>query len=223
LSLKAWAFASGYQADFLKICAEELKTTAFADTVVLYAPLPTKRHAGNLATIKLTIEALACIQILNNGQSVPVRGAVEVGWAGPLKNGEIYGAATALAHHLESRCAKFPRIVVGPNLISFLDLSRTRLQASGEFGTCDSFYKSTKGFIKEDGAGVSFVDYLCSQSFNLLGPEEADDCGGLAIQNVRAGLEFAKKQHAKYINDPKLKPRYAALVDYYESNIHIWR
>lgn len=52
----------------------------------------------------------------------PLRGAIEVSWGVELHPGELYGAAVARAYELESEVADYPRIVVGPHLINYLDL-----------------------------------------------------------------------------------------------------
>ncbi len=210
------ASRSGRKAELEEITGESLRFTSFSDLVMVYSPLYSNRAGGNLEVIKRLVAALAVVQLTTLAQGVPVRGGVEVGWAGPLASGEIYGAATASAYHLESDCAKFPRIVVGGHLISFLDRLRDQLQAVGRFQTCDSFYEITKGLIGVDDNGVHFVDFLGAEAFKLFGPDDG---------NVERGLRFVETEHAKFFRkeNDKFASRYAALCDYYRSHLRIWR
>lgn len=211
------ASCSGRKAEFEEITGESLRFTSFSDLVMVYSPLYGNRAGSSLEVIKRLVSVLAAVQLTILAQGVPVRGGIEVGWAGPLASGEIYGAATASAYRLESACAKFPRIVVGRHLISFVDHLREQLQHVGRYQTCASFYKIVKGLIGVDDSGVHFVDFLGDEAFRQFGP---DDLG-----NVARGQKFVETEHAKFLKagNDKLASRYAVLRNYYKSRLHIWQ
>jgi hypothetical protein len=60
-----------------------------------------------------------CLLGLANGR--PIRGAIDVAWGMELRPGELYGPAVARAYELESEAAKYPRILVGPQAVQFLE------------------------------------------------------------------------------------------------------
>ena len=59
-----------------------------------------------------------CLLGLATGR--PIRGAIEIAWGVELHPGELYGPAVARAYELESEIAQYPRIVVGPETVRFL-------------------------------------------------------------------------------------------------------
>lgn len=61
-----------------------------------------------------------CLLGLTTGS--PIRGAIEIAWGIELHPGELYGPAVANAYELESEIAQYPRIVVGPATIRFLQV-----------------------------------------------------------------------------------------------------
>ncbi|WP_313953747.1 hypothetical protein [Accumulibacter sp.] len=60
-----------------------------------------------------------CLLGLATGR--PIRGAIEIAWGIELHPGELYGPAVARAYELESEIAQYPRIVLGPEAVKFLD------------------------------------------------------------------------------------------------------
>jgi len=51
----------------------------------------------------------------------PIRGAIDIAWGVELHPGELYGPAVARAYELESEIAQYPRIVIGPESVRFLE------------------------------------------------------------------------------------------------------
>lgn len=60
-----------------------------------------------------------CLLGLATGR--PIRGAIEIAWGVELHTGELYGPAVARAYELESEIAQYPRIVIGPEAVRFLE------------------------------------------------------------------------------------------------------
>jgi len=55
----------------------------------------------------------------------PVRGAIDIAWGVEIRPGELYGPAVIRAYELESEIAQYPRIVIGQEVIKFLEAHRT--------------------------------------------------------------------------------------------------
>lgn len=67
----------------------------------------------------LGLAGTLCLLGLASGR--PIRGAIEIAWGVELHPGELYGPAVARAYELESETAQYPRIVIGPEAVRFLE------------------------------------------------------------------------------------------------------
>lgn len=111
---------------FGQLTNNPIKTQQFSDSIVVYmslrssetAKLPTRGIYGILGGAATTF--MAC---LSKGH--PIRGGIDVGIAfEPTSGNEIYGPALSRAYALESRIANYPRIVIGEELVKFLESMR---------------------------------------------------------------------------------------------------
>ena len=97
-------------------------TQRWSDGLVSFASLSdtsVKCHLNNVYQLFAQAGSLAFIGLASKR---PIRGAIEIAWAVELRPGELYGAALARAYELESEVAEYPRIVIGKEMLRFLDL-----------------------------------------------------------------------------------------------------
>ena len=59
----------------------------------------------------------------------PARGGLDVGLGVEIAPGEVYGAALERAYQLESEVAQHPRLVIGKELVAYLDFLTSRAAA----------------------------------------------------------------------------------------------
>ena len=111
---------SPQRADLTAALASRIVNWGMADAYVAAVPLARGPGPGAVADVYRLLLAAAVVWLTSLAMGNPIRGGVEVGTAAPLGDSEVYGEGLARAYRLESRAAKWPRIVVGPRLFETL-------------------------------------------------------------------------------------------------------
>src|SRR5215472_17375590 len=96
----------------------------FSDSFVISVPL--REEGYELVPVVTVFSALsaACVVMLTALASKhPLRGGIDVGLATEIGPGEIYGTALERAYLLECRVAKYPRLVMGGELLRYLNVT----------------------------------------------------------------------------------------------------
>jgi hypothetical protein len=89
-------------------------------------------------------------------EGVLLRGAIATGDI-CMRSGQVFGPALGEAHDLESQFARYPRIVVSPNLLQAID-SDSRLRAHHH--SLEEEKKFIRTLIRRGDDGIWFIDYL---------------------------------------------------------------
>nr|WP_316641752.1 hypothetical protein [uncultured Roseateles sp.] len=142
----------------------------------------------------------------------PIRGALEIAWGIELHKGELYGAAVARAYELESEGASYPRIVVGPELIRYLELHAQRPDTDAFAAYERTLAAMCRSMLLEDVDGRWFIDYL-GDTFRraITNAVHAD-----LYERARAFVLTQVDQHRNSQN-AKLAFRYVHLLKYFDS------
>ncbi len=191
-----------------------IKFKYFSDTLVAYSPIKNQFGHSTVFLVCGFLRTVGGLLLLNLAEGTPLRGGIDVGVAAIFPEDEFYGPVLASAHHLESRVAKYPRIVIGDELLSYLEahahsggdsalaeFNQKYLGLAGSFICVDEF----------DGKWI--VDYL-GDAFLKVSKDH------LEFSKVCAqAFHYAQQQLANFksANDVKLAPRYQALVDYFSA------
>lgn len=190
----------------------ELKWQRFSDGFVIYVPLGNGVVKSPASSLFALLMAAGTHCLIGLAGKSPLRVGIDVGWAVEPEPNEIYGAAVAYAHHMESQVAKWPRVVVGEGLIGYLhhcvatatdDLSgqARKLMAT----TCLSV-------LAQDTDGVAILDYL--------GPNFRRAAGNVMKPEVVAkAQEFIAQQlaHWQELGKEDLVVRYREVSSYFSS------
>jgi len=193
-------------------------TYLFSDTITVHSSLISDSGSPTVRGVYAAL-ASAASGIMNcMATRVPIRGAIEAGVGVPCDKGEIYGPAFLAAYELEQTVVKWPRVVVGDELLEFL-----RQVAGVRTNAPDAILQRTMAdvclsLIARDEDGMWIVDYLGPGMRRLLpGPEFNSP--------VAAGLIFATSEHQRFVRtgDTKHAERYAAVIRYFQSRIAIWQ
>ena len=113
-----------HRPEFLRLRRTEIHRRWFSDTLVLSVCLLEERGAApvNAANgVWATLFGLAGISLIAMAGGIPLRGGVDVGLGLDIFEDEVYGPVLVNAHHLECKIAEYARVVVSPNLLSYLD------------------------------------------------------------------------------------------------------
>lgn len=113
-------FAPEHQEEAAKYMRLEMKTQFFGDTIILYARPHIVNGYPTLNEVYSMIGGAASTLLSCLAGGMAVRGAINIGGGTELGPGDLYGPVLASAHHLESKCAGHPRIVVAPKVVGLL-------------------------------------------------------------------------------------------------------
>jgi hypothetical protein len=162
------------------------------------------------------IGACAAMMLVQLAEGKPVRGGLDVATAIELDD-ELFGAACVRAYEIESKRAKYPRLVGGEGLVNYL---RASLKAPG--GTLEIQFErrmaeGVLGLLKKDADGEWIVDYAGSRAHQML--FGAATAGPAMLTDARA---FAHRERERFrggtgTEERKLFERYSQLVRYLDA------
>ena len=184
---------------------------AFADTYIIAVALESDDQVSAVIfRIYRTMCAASLMWLVSLSTRHPVRGGIEIGLAADIGPAEVYGPALVEAHRLESRVAEYPRIMVGPRCVRFLQnvVSDMPLTGAGKLArTCLRLLREISDeHAMLDGLGAEFL----SRVQNV---EQIRETFRRAHQYVDARLRQARAER-----DAKLTPRYQALHRYFRES-----
>lgn len=175
-----------------------------SDAIIRVRPYDTEHHDGALFH-ELYDLTLAQIALLASG--VIIRAGVTVGdaYVGASGKGPVFGPAIARAYEIESKCAKWSRIVID-NCVIEQHRSDFRLRSSDN----DLEYESDiiKSFIHSLDDELWFLDYMRFAS--------EDDLDYVALIQDHARLI---RENLDRSTDRKVRRKYVALARYHNDHI----
>jgi hypothetical protein len=193
-------------------------TTGFADSVVLETPLDDIEKAPIVALHEIVLaSAITLAQHLSLGS--PVRGGIEVGY-GMWAYNQLHSGATVTAVNLE-KCAGYPRILVGPRFLDYLDHESQAPNIPGTFRIHRAVASALKGILYRDPLDPPEhplgIDYLGS-NFRAMVP-------GMAPDTVKNIWRFAHASRDRFNATParsKERRYYERLISYLEPRLEAW-
>jgi hypothetical protein len=194
----------------------KLKVHSFADTTVVYMPIEDENPVPSVGvwnTLRLCCEAMICLTAFG----YPIRGSVTVGFACEMYAREVYGPAALRAYDLEKDVARYPRIVIGQELLCYLSGL-----CKGEHATpivrelCRSRARDCVALTANDNDGERILDYL--------GETYLRDIRDRPDEEVRSAYEYLmrKREALHSTKDEVLYCRYGRTIEYYESRSALW-
>ncbi len=196
-----------------KICMQ-----SFSDSVVIYVSLSDKENKVSTAGVLAALGAAAQASMVHLAAGHPIRVGIDIGLAAEIGKNEIYGPALSRAYTLESKIAKYPRIVVGDELIEYL-------KAHSSQGNLDIFSKIEAiqanmclGFLNKDDDGQTIVDYLGGGIRDLFTGKPGEEEYNKLVEKA---FEKIKEQQSKFIKEKntKVAKKYDLLRAYFDSKM----
>jgi len=205
--------ASTLPAELRDLYDFELKTftVGFSDSFVLAVPLeePEAPHKALVAIGTLIASAGSMmLDALSEGRAL--RGGIDLAPGLHLDNGELYGPALARPYVLESKCAEYPRIVVGDTLREFLDHhARPGSGSHSENLARKTAAKIVREHLCVDADGRTIVDWVPKMPPSAPGYDDVR-------ADVGAAYDFAAGERVRFgeLGDERLAERYARLTAY---------
>lgn len=184
-----------------------------SDAIMLACPLAADPEHFPIRGIYDAIHKSASMMLISLAAGQPLRGGLDVGTA-ILDGDELFGAALVKPYLLESKCAQYPRLVVGDSLVEYL----VHMQSSAAEGVRGQVERQIAqrllGFVVRDGYDQRWIlDYAGSAFRAAVGDVPGVD--GL----LKSALAFAVKSRDEFAarhdeKGSKLVARYEALVRY---------
>ena len=151
--------------------------------------------------------------LLGLAQRHPVRGAIDIAWGVELPGRGLYGPAVANAYKLECEVAKYPRIVVGQQVVDSLEEELTKTGNDLFTRGNRSWAQQCRGMLLKDTDGHWIIHYLGTTFQHSVTHTTHDFIYGKARAFVVGQLE----EHRKSKNN-KLERRYGQLLNYFDAH-----
>ena len=143
----------------------------------------------------------------------PLRGAIDLAWGVEIHPGELYGAAVARAYELESVYAQYPRIVIGPRVVAFLEAHKSNLEQDVYSANNRALAELCLGMLAQDADGIWILHYLGDQFRQAVTHAHHSELYSGARKFVEEQLQL----HQRTANS-KLAFRYSHLLSYFEAH-----
>lgn len=157
------------------------------------------------------IAGALCLLGLATGR--PIRGAIEIAWGIELHPGELYGPAVARAYELESEIAQYPRIVIGPEAVRFLEAHAANSEQDVFSQTDRDLAVLCLDMLVQDADGHWVLHYLGDRFQSAVTHGQHVKLYGSARKFV---FDQLSKHHAQH--NTKLAFRYSHLLQYFDAH-----
>lgn len=189
-----------------------LKSQNWSDGVMFFTPAADELARCPMMGVFQVLGLTGALCLMGLASRKPIRGGVEIAWAVELNPGELSGAALARAYEIESEVADYPRVVVGPELVRYLDL---QTQNPG-MDTISLINRDLAGvcrsMLTEDVDGHWIVHYL-GKEFNQSVTSQSHQ---ELVTRARAFIHSQLVEHRNNKNT-KLAFRYVHLDSYFSA------
>lgn len=187
----------------------ELKWQRFSDGFVIFIPLGEGAVKAPANSIFGMLMAAGCHCLTGLAARSPLRVGIDVAWAVEYRPGELYGSAVAHAYELESKVARWPRVVIGDGLVGYLeyyaDSRETHLSAKAR----TAMARTCLEMITPDTDGQNMLHYLGKPFRSAAG-------SGVNEELIEEALKYTQSQlsHWSDVRNAKLKSRYTEVSAY---------
>jgi len=194
------------------------------DAIVLYSRLTNKHGELNLRSILMMLGGCAVAMLIQFGKENPIRGAIEIGAAMDWEEFGIYGSAFYSAYSLESGMAKYPRVLIGGELLKYLQLWEKE-KGVNELATVNKeVARRCLSVICEDIDGLAILDFLGPDLPSIFGHSAGDAQFKALRKSVEKGFSFVSREYKRFVSErsSELAFRYDLLREYYMSRMNAW-
>ena len=203
----------------IKKRAEKLKPSIipFTDSIIVYVPLSDDDKVIQVDGIFSSMLAIAgaFLVLMINGSIF--RGGIEIGIACSIGPNEIYGPALVKAHEIESKKAKYPRIVAGDELVDFLQKASLNLEKEVQSEINQVLAQKCLNLLMIDADGKYALDYL-GHEYREMSKQILPDIYEKALSFLESSFSEIKEK-----KNSDLFMRYLWLADYFESRLPLWQ
>ncbi|MBE0546870.1 MAG: hypothetical protein IH627_04250 [Rubrivivax sp.] len=201
------------QTEWDEMMRATITTQRWSDGLLLFTSIAEELVKCPLNGIFRMLALTGALCFMGLASKQPLRGAVEVAWGVELQPGELYGAAVARAYELESEVADYPRIVVGPYLVHYLELHSKNTSEERHAKVNRALASLCQDMLVLDADGHWILHYLGPAFRTAITESSHDQLYSLASAFVDSQLlEHQRTQNTK------LAFRYVHLEQYFEAH-----
>ena len=191
-----------------------------ADGVVVACPLGPEIGHFPIRAVWEVLGACSAMMLIQLAMRRPVRVGMDVGTA-IEHEGELYGAAYVNAYEIESRRARYPRIVVGNALPQYLQQLSQPATAAIEDRFKAQMAQWCASLLKRDADGEWILDYAGPRAHEFYMKQRAATAAGQP-DALEAAREFAREaretwRDRKEGDGPEIFWKYSQLVRYLDA------
>ena len=185
-----------------------IMTKGLSDSFILNFPLIPSNGLLPLKSVYGVLGACASSMLCSLNYGFAVRGAIEIGpCIFDSTTDEVYGTALSDAVKYEKQ-ANWPRILIGPNLIAYLEkcleLSQETIINQVNISDAELCLK----IVSRDKDGLNFLDYLSPDLLVLFKPDNKDKI-------IEGAVTFIKRHIIENKEQPIIKDKYEMLKAYF--------
>jgi hypothetical protein len=190
----------------------------FSDSYVMTVPCWYERewglHAGD---IYYSLLGICGIFIWALAMEKPFRGGVEIGLGTEIAEQEVYGPIAVQAYELESKKAKWPRVLIGDGLMDYLGNLEMKCRDDLDGRHTKLNIDNCRGLIATSKKGQRYLDVMGAGVHSVYGDS-------LFVRAVEDGYRFVvrKERQLAEAGSEKLRRRYSQLRIYCESRLPVW-
>jgi len=209
---------------FNRMVSPKIHLQYMGDAIVLYSKLINEPGELNVRSILMMLGNCALAMLFQFGRGNPIRGAIEIGIAVDWEEFGIYGSAFHSAYSLESSVAKYPRVLIGDELLNYLQLWEKE-KGNDEMTTVNKeVARRCLSVICEDIDGRAILDFLSPDLPSIFGHLAGDAQFKVLRKSIEEGFSFVSREYRRFVSEKssKLAFRYALLREYYMNRMGSW-
>jgi hypothetical protein len=203
----------------------DLNLQYLSDSLVAWTSININAEFDDAKAIASTYAILTSVGMLMPAlltKKMPFRGGIDLEGGIVLNGRELYGPALHRAYELESKCAGYPRVVIGPGVERFLDyLLRKQFSDQGIGSYCRSMAHSCRKWFTQFEDDLKMIHFLGPAMQELV--KNMPDSDRYVRECIIAAGEFIQHSEIIYKNHKKLGPRYATFKRYFDKHIVDWK
>lgn len=202
----------------LRMKRTQLKFQRFSDGLFSYISLVADANHLPINGIYGLISSCGALCFLGLASGQPIRGGLDIAWGVELNQNELYGCVVARSYQLESEAAKFPRIVLGNEMMNYLHQYASMPGQELEVQYVRAMATACLEMIHQDiEDGLFCIDYLGEKFRQYIGSTVDNQIFHDARTFIREQLDLFQS-----VDDKKLFDRYKILDRYFESRQYVW-
>ena len=188
-------------------------TQRWSDGLMMFANLGDDQLKCHLHNVHQLFMHAGFLCLIGLASARPLRGAIEIAWGVELHPGELHGAAVARAYELESKVAGYPRILVGPQMIRYLNQLEQNSNSSPYEQLNKKLAIACRDMLVQDADGHWILHYLGDVFVDRSTWESHQQLYEMALTFITEQI----KEHQASQNT-KLAFRYAHLYRYFTAH-----